>query len=162
MKSNKGTKMKRHINDFTKRLDTIEIIEPWHRVDFFENLKSCHIETEESGQKLLVCDLIIHLDTNILMNDQEDADLHMKFFLEAKEICHDWSFKEVNKTLHESAELILKKSTTKNILVSFVYLAFEYNYQSIKGNTNTQTDTMIFHSFTKMQEFLINYDKKLH
>ena len=78
--------MKKHINDFTKRLDSIKVIEPWHRIDFFENLKSCHIETEESGQKLLVCDLNTDQDICIKMNDQEDAwDISARWIEEDKD-----------------------------------------------------------------------------
>lgn len=154
--------MKRQINTFIKDLDSIEFIQPWHRTDFFENLKKCHIEKDESNQILLVCDLNTDDDICIKMNDQKDADEYMRFFLEAKEICKEWKSKKVNSTLHEGAKSLLNTSTTKNILVSFVFLSFEYNYEARKGNTNMQTDRMIFESFCKMQEVLIKYDKRLH
>ena len=153
--------MEKIINSFIKSLDSLESIPAWQRTDFFENLKSCNIETEKSGQILLVCDINKTNDVCIKMNDQKDADEHMDFFLEAKEICKEWKTKEINKTLHYTAKLDLGR-TTKNILVAYVFLAFDFNHEFGKGNTNDYDSQMMFRSFTKMQNVLINYDKKIH
>ncbi len=153
--------MKKQINSFIKDLDSIEHVQPWQRTSFFKDLKSCHIETEESGQMLLVCDLYsIDQSFCVKMKDRKDADGHMSFFLEAKDICKEWNTRQVNDNLHNYAKLKNGKETTQDILVSFVFLAYEYNYEYSKGNTNAETDSLIYDSFCKMQDVLNEYDNK--
>ena len=150
--------MKKLINSFMETLDSVEFVPEWYRTDFFENLKSCHIETEKSGQVLLVCDINKDDDICIKMHDQEDADFHMNYFLDAKNICKEWKNTEINKMLHHTTKLDMGK-TTKNILISYVYLAFDFNREFAKGNTDRDDTRMMFRSFGKMQNLLINYDK---